>query len=204
MILPKEMIMRLALATLIGMPLVAIIIDRYSETVNLAESLVGPGTWYAQIMVGIGLGTIAGGVARWHIRRPYMQQVNVKYASLLGQFQLTRSEILFVSVCAGVGEELLFRGALQPFFGIILTAVAFVAIHGYLNPFDWRMSTYGLLMTFFIVLIGFSAEMYGLLSAIIAHAVIDVILLYNLQEEGEKLPVDEELQNNLSDHEQEK
>jgi len=202
--MPKVLVMRMALATLIGMPLIAILVDRYSDQVDLAGALIGYKPWYIQIGVGIVLGVLTGFGARWHIRRPYMRKVNVKYSSLLGLFQLTASEVWFVSFCAGVGEELLFRGAVQPFLGIFLTSVVFVGIHGYLHPFDWRLTTYGLLMTLFISLLGFAAAEVGLGAAIIAHVLIDVILLHNLQGYARAgIETDSDSTPNTSPHEQE-
>lgn len=197
--IPKAVVMRLALGTLIGMPLVAIIVDRFFEEVNLAASIVGYKPWYIQIGLGVVLGLFAGFSARWLIQRPFMQTVNRKYSNLLGQFNLTASEILFISMCAGVGEELLFRGAIQPLIGVLLTAIVFVAIHGYLNPMDWRMSAYGILMTGFIAAIGFAADWAGLIPAMIAHTLIDVILLQNLQTEHQESSRHESM-NPLSDH----
>ncbi|MFN8863042.1 MAG: CPBP family intramembrane glutamic endopeptidase [Flavobacteriales bacterium] len=197
--IPKAVVMRLALGTLIGMPLVAILVDRYFEEVDLASQIIGYQAWYIQTGLGIALGLVAGFSARWLIQRPFMQTVNRKYSNLLGQFNLTWSEVIFISMCAGVGEELLFRGAIQPFMGVVLTAMVFVAIHGYLNPMDWRMSVYGIMMTGFIAAIGFAAEWAGLIPAMIAHTLIDVILLQNLQT-GYHESSRHESMNPLSDH----
>jgi len=197
--IPKAVVMRLALGTLIGMPLVAILVDRYFEEVDLATQIIGYQAWYIQIGLGIALGLVAGFSARWLIQRPFMQVVNRKYSNLLGQFNLTWSEVVFISMCAGVGEELLFRGAIQPFIGVVLTSIVFVAIHGYLNPKDWRMSVYGIMMTGFIAAIGFAADWAGLIPAMIAHTLIDVILLHNLQT-GHQEAVPEESITPFSEH----
>jgi uncharacterized protein len=178
----KDVILQLAIFTLVAMPLVAILFDRYTETVDLASALIGHTAWYIQLLSGALLGFVAAIGAQFIIERPFMQKVHVKYSSILGNFQLTWSEIILISVCAGVGEELLFRGAIQPFAGIVLTAVAFVAIHGYLNPRDWRMSVYGIYMSLVIVTLGFCAERMGLISAIAAHTVIDIYLLYKMNQ----------------------
>ena len=137
--LKKTILMRLALATLIGMPLIAIVIDRFSDTVNLQLAITGDGNYSMQLLWGAiaGLGIAVG--AHLLIASPLLNEVNSSYARLLGRFRLTFSEILLISLCAGVGEEMLFRGAVQPFLGIPITSVLFVAIHGYLNPRDWRL-----------------------------------------------------------------
>jgi membrane protease YdiL (CAAX protease family) len=132
-----------------------------------------------------------------------MGQVHHQYVRLIQQFDLNTSDVIFISCCAGVGEEVLFRGAIQPFMGIIITAILFVAIHGYLNPRNWRISIYGVFMTAGIVLLGYLAETMGLLVAIVAHTIIDIYLLNRMIHRP--MPIEITIQENLEDtsHEQE-
>lgn len=181
--------LRLALATLIGMPLVAIVVDRFSETVNLQLAITGDGNFLEQIAFGALAGVLIAIGAHMLIASPLLDAVNSSYARMLGRFRLTISEILLISVCAGVGEEMLFRGAVQPFLGISVTSILFVAIHGYLNPRDWRMSIYGIYMTGGIAWLGYLAETHGLISAMIGHTIIDVYLLIYLQRTAKSIPV---------------
>jgi len=200
----KKIIMQLALLTLVGMPVIAIIIDRFSETVDLRQTLLGGAPFWQQVAIGIALGGVSGIIAQKIIELPFMNKVNSQYASLLGHFNLNWNEIIFIAMCAGVGEELLFRGALQPLMGIILTALVFVAIHGYLNPRNWRVSVYGIAMTGVIIAIGYSALYFGLISAMIAHMVIDIYLLHKLQKSAKDLNVPRsELLNELEKMDQE-
>ena len=187
--LKKTILMRLALATLIGMPLIAIVVDRFSDTVNLQLAITGDGNYSMQLLWGAiaGLGIAVG--AHLLIASPLLNEVNTSYARLLGRFRLTFSEILLISLCAGVGEEMLFRSAVQPFLGIPITSVLFVAIHGYLNPRDWRLSIYGIFMTGGIAWLGYLAESRGLLSAIVGHTLIDVYLLLYMQYTAKSIPV---------------
>jgi membrane protease YdiL (CAAX protease family) len=187
--LKKTILMRLALATLIGMPLIAIVVDRFSDTVNLQLAITGDGNYSMQLLWGAiaGLGIAVG--AHLLIASPLLNEVNTSYARLLGRFRLTFSEILLISLCAGVGEEMLFRGAVQPFLGIPITSVLFVAIHGYLNPRDWRLSVYGIFMTAGIAWLGYLGQTRGLLSAIVGHTLIDVYLLLYMQHAAKSIPV---------------
>jgi membrane protease YdiL (CAAX protease family) len=187
--LKKTILMRLALATLIGMPLIAIVVDRFSDTVNLQLAITGDGNYSMQLLWGAiaGLGIAVG--AHLLIASPLLNEVNTSYARLLGRFRLTFSEILLISLCAGVGEEMLFRGAVQPFLGIPIASVLFVAIHGYLNPRDWRLSVYGIFMTAGIALLGYLCHTRGLLSAIVGHTLIDVYLLLYMQHTAKSIPV---------------
>ncbi|MFM9986662.1 MAG: CPBP family intramembrane glutamic endopeptidase [Flavobacteriales bacterium] len=187
----KKIIIQLALATIVGMPLAAIVIDRISDSVDLATSIIGLHAWWLQILLGLGVGLVSAFVAQLIINSPLLNKVNKRYANMLGRFDLNWSEIIFISVCAGVGEELLFRGALQPLLGILLTSIVFVAIHGYLNPKDWRLSLYGVYMTVVIAIIGFLTLKSGLIASMIAHTVIDIYLLYKLQQSAGGIEVTE-------------
>lgn len=175
----------MAAATLLGMPLIAWVIAHYAE-IDLWARWTGDAAFWKQILIGIPAGLVSGFLALLIIRREFMRGVRVRYARMIGELDLNWSEILFISMCAGVGEELLFRGVLQPLIGdllgsinagIVMTAFLFVAIHGYLNPRDWRISVYGAFMTLVIAGLGWLTELYGVWTAVIAHMLIDVILL---------------------------
>jgi membrane protease YdiL (CAAX protease family) len=94
--------------------------------------------------------------------------------------------VIFLSVCAGVGEEIFFRGALQPlliFFtnmhiGIWVTAIFFVAIHGYFSIKNKRVNIFAALLTLFIGLLGWASNEYTLWLAIAAHFSYDLVLLF--------------------------
>ena len=188
----KKTIIQFALATLIGMPLIAVLIDRYSETVDLAASLIGKAPFWQQLVAGLVVGIVSAVIAQWIVTRPFMRKINSEYASLIGNFKMNWSEILFLSMCAGIGEEILFRGAIQPYMGIFLTSFIFVAIHGYMNPRNWRLSVYGLYMLMVICVLGYLSVTMGLITAIIGHTIIDVYLLYRLQKTAELILPGEE------------
>jgi membrane protease YdiL (CAAX protease family) len=87
-------------------------------------------------------------------------------------------DILFLSLCAGFGEELLFRAGLQLWVQPLIGSVFFVAIHGYLNPKDWDTSKFGLLVLVFIIGVSYGFEWYGLWFSMVAHASYDFVLFY--------------------------
>jgi uncharacterized protein len=144
------------------------------------QAVLGPSPGWLQAMVGAATGAGIGFLAWWFVSRPFMHPVAMRYADMIGPLMQRRSDRIFVSCCAGVGEELLFRGALQHWMGIPLTAVFFVAIHGYLDPRNMRISLYGVMMTVFMIGLGIMARDLGLLAPMVAHAMIDVVLLEKL------------------------
>jgi uncharacterized protein len=108
-------------------------------------------------------------------------------ASVLDDFAIFRaiSEIKFspfdriqISLFAGVGEEILFRGAIQPLLGIWLTSVIFIGIHGYFKFKSAGHIFFGLMMFGLSVMLGYLFEIAGLAAAMTAHAVYDVVMLW--------------------------
>ncbi len=159
---------------------------------DLLPVLVGSSSLWLQVALGLGAGVGIGLGARAIIRRPAMRVLDEHFARRIGPRVQRGSDRLFLSVCAGVGEELFFRGALQFWLGIPLTALLFVAIHGYLDPRNKRMLAYGVYMTFAMMLIGLIAEHHGLLAPMLAHTVIDIILFQQLVRTYRDLPVEAE------------
>lgn len=181
----KQILMQLALATLIAMPMIAIIVDHFSDDVDLQLLLLSGINPLMQILLGLVFGLVFGHLALFVSTRSFMKPVMNKYAQLFGAFELNQSEMIYISICAGVGEEILFRGALQPIMGIIITSILFVAIHGYIHPKNWRISIYGILMTLVIIGIGYITVHIGLISAIFAHAMIDYYLILRMPRNAE-------------------
>jgi membrane protease YdiL (CAAX protease family) len=90
---------------------------------------------------------------------------------LLGPLTKSVSGILTLGIAAGLGEESLFRGALQPRFGLFLTALLFSLLH----------STYGLtLSTLFVFLVGLALGLIrtraNTSTTMIVHAIYNMTL----------------------------
>ncbi len=110
------------------------------------------------------------------INRDFFKAEKEYYKRKVAVFNLNYFNIILVSLCAGIGEEIFFRAALQPIIGIWPTAIIFVILHGYINPRNWRISIYGFFMIIIMLGIGYLYETVGLISVMVAHTVIDIIL----------------------------
>ncbi|MBL8010648.1 MAG: CPBP family intramembrane metalloprotease [Flavobacteriales bacterium] len=147
----------------------------------LAE-VIGLGhPWWRSLAIGIVLGGITGTGAVLLLRHPFLRPVARRYAALLGPMVPRRWQHAVLSLSAGIGEELLFRGALQHWLGVPLTAVLFVALHGYLDPRDRRLGLYGLYLAVCMLAYGNAARAWGLLPVMVAHSVFDLVLLDRLR-----------------------
>ncbi|NUM50267.1 MAG: CPBP family intramembrane metalloprotease [Flavobacteriales bacterium] len=143
---------------------------------SVEQHFMGCATAATQLMFGLSFGAGAGLLAVTIVRLPFLIETNNYYSELINSINLSKKEIVFLSFCAGIGEEILFRGALQPLFGLWPVAIVFVAIHGYLNPFDWKLSIYGIYMVFISAGFGYLFSNFGIWAATSAHFTFDVIM----------------------------
>lgn len=78
-----------------------------------------------------------------------------------------------VAFTAGVGEEIAFRGALQPIFGLWWTAIFFTAIH-----MQYTLTPAALIIFVVAVAFGYLRRFYSLYTVIIAHFLYNFIQLF--------------------------
>lgn len=79
---------------------------------------------------------------------------------------------LMLGLSAGIGEEVLFRGALQPRFGIGITTLFWVLLHTQYE-LTWVMLGLALMG----VLLGWLRNRYGTVAAIVTHAVYNTLVV---------------------------
>lgn len=114
----------------------------------------------------------------WRRVRAAVDEVLVPTFSVLGSGQ-----IVVVSVAAGIGEELFFRGWLQPLFGLPVASVAF----GLAHVAGARMLAFGVWATGMgVVMGGLALATGGILAPVTAHACYDVLAFHYLGAEARR------------------
>ena len=112
------------------------------------------------------------------VQLPYVQRL-VRVPKVLQHIDLSGAMPWMVGLCAGVGEELLFRAALQPLVGLWIGAVIFAAAHVRTAALGSTSNTkrvaYILNIAIAGVVLGLVFEHLGLLAAVLIHATIDVV-----------------------------
>ena len=96
---------------------------------------------------------------------------------------LSRWQVVILSVAAGVGEELFFRGFLQPLAGVVAAALAFGAAH----VAGARMVAFGVWAAAMgLVLGGLVLATGGIVASMTAHACYDLLAFNYLNAQGRR------------------
>jgi len=150
---------------------------------SILEILSDGTSIWTQILTGIIAGWIFGIIGRWMFRNPNLKKTLDDYLIIkeLKKFSLTNLQILQISIVAGISEEILFRAALQPIIGIWLTSLIFIGVHGYIRFKTWGHSLFTIFTFMLSVLLGLLFIYFGIISAILAHAIYDILLLRELR-----------------------
>ncbi|MEP3051328.1 MAG: CPBP family intramembrane glutamic endopeptidase [Erythrobacter sp.] len=153
-----------------------------------------------QIAIGLGLGF--GMIAVAFVVFQYLTNLSEKLVRLQAknfaflEKQLPLPAIVFISICAGVGEEAIFRGGLQTILSdftplpvaIILSSIVFALIHFAKPVVAFLILLIGVIFGIFYVWTG------SLLAVMIGHAVYDVYALWFLQKEMHRLKLFDEIE----------
>ena len=128
------------------------------------------------LLYGLEFGIIYAFLASVILKAPIFKSVPLGIEQLIKGLKINFIDAIFLSLCAGIGEELLFRSGMQTFFGVWITSFVFVAIHGYFSIKNFKKSLYGLVVLPFIILISFGYEHFGLWFSVAAHFSYDLVL----------------------------
>lgn len=122
----------------------------------------------AGILLGVlaAVGTVSLGIAVYRMA-PVMRKIAEELAPDLVD-RMGAADLVLISVFSGIGEEMFFRGAVQPEFGLTIAALAFGLVH--IGP-DRRY----LIWTVWAILAGFLfGFLYrysgGLIAPVVAHS----------------------------------
>lgn len=126
-------------------------------------------------LIGLALGLFVVFLSRLAVHRfDWARRLHSDFRSILGP--LSWREILVLALASSVGEELLFRGALQPMIGVWMQAIVFALLH--IGPglrfLPWTLSALALGLVFGW-LFQFTGDLGG---PIVAHFAINYMNLH--------------------------
>lgn len=137
-----------------------------------------------QVGFGLAIGASAASMA-WIAYR--LQRSNSSTKSVVisySRLDLSGWNPILLSFAAGIGEELLFRAALQPVLGMVLTSLIFVAAHvrAYQMKAPTRTTlTQAISLFASSIFLGVIFQYIGLIAAILVHVLIDIAGLYTVR-----------------------
>jgi len=137
------------------------------------------------VAVAAGAGTALGlSTAQWWLQRhapnvpPVARLRQLTRTLLVPLFApLSLPELAAISVLAGLGEEIFFRGAMQPALGWPIATLAFALAHA--TRRSWTLAVWALAAGAGLAALAIATD--GLLAPIVAHAVYDFVALIWVQ-----------------------
>ncbi len=166
----------LGIFTLFGFGGIGLAILYFGHDISPLSFLASGTSLNKQILWGSLYGISAAIAAIALISSPLFADEMQFFRTLVYKLAPTYYHAVFYSLCAGIGEELLFRGGIQPYLGIWLTSVIFILLHGYINPFNFVLTLYGCFMILISAGLGYLFEIYGIWSSIVAHFLFDLVM----------------------------
>lgn len=173
--IPSKQIYFLGWVTLLIFPLPAIGALLYFEDESLSTIFGLNDFFQIENLLGLAWGIIYAFILLAVGQIPFFSKEMEQQNETLSELKLSWIGIIFLSFCAGFGEEILFRAGIQHWLGISLTTILFIAIHGYLNP-KKRIFFLGLILFPFIFSLGYFYSSLGLWFCIAAHFSYDLTL----------------------------
>lgn len=178
----------LSLVTLGGFSILGFLLIRFLLGVDIGSVLLKGDAIGWQLLIGASFGLYSALIMSTIITLTPLKNISQFYTKLFSGLKLRFPDIVFYSLCAGIGEEILFRAAIQhgvegllinyypPHLAIWIIAIIFVALHMYFDFSDWRMIVNATLLVFVSAGLGYLFHYVGLVSAIVAHFVFDLII----------------------------
>lgn len=179
----KRRLLLMGLITLFVFPIPAFLVLHFIEDFTFLQFIDWKRFSFYPIFIGAIFGLSYALIARELMQHKVFDKLPSRIEDVVKSMNLTWIECVFLSICAGVGEELLFRMGMQFYLGPIITSIIFVAIHGYLNPRNWRMSLYGFIVLPLIIAISFALPKFGLWFCISAHLFYDLLLFLSISDD---------------------
>ncbi len=145
---------------------------------DLGALLIGNRPW-RDLLLGAGAGMIFALLARIAFGRiPSLRRDLRTLQSALAFEHLSPLRKGVIALSAGVGEEILFRGALQYHLGLGLTSLLFGCMHPLSLAYVIYATIAGLLLG------GLALSTQALMAPIVCHVTIDALLLWSLDGTG--------------------
>ena len=167
----------------IGMSVLALILI-YAQRSSIGTIISAGQPMYVQFGFGLAVGAAAALAALIGYKLQASKAHTKSVVSCYSRLDLSGWNPVWISLTAGFGEELLFRGALQPLLGILFASLVFMIAH--MPAYQVKSFTLttliqaaGVFAT--SIFLGLVFEYVGLVAAMLVHALIDIVGLYTIR-----------------------
>ncbi len=172
----------MGLVTLLVFPVPTFLTLYYAEGISPMEVLDTDHLGIIEVGYGIEFGFVYALLSILLLKSRVFDGLPVNVEQVVRSMNLSVWDSLFLSFCAGFGEEILFRSGFQHYFHPLLVSIIFIAIHGYFHPTNWKLSLYGIILLPFIILLSYGFIEFGLWFAIAAHFMYDFVIFMSIRE----------------------
>lgn len=181
---PKVQFHLLSLVTLLIFPAIGLTLLWIFEDIDLLSVFELEHFFSPLTLLGLEFGFLYGFIVIAVSQLPIFEELSLHQVNMLKNLKLNWADIIFMSFCAGFGEEILFRAGLQTWFGPWLTSFIFIAVHGYFSPTSLKKNALGILLFPFILLLSFAYEIFGLWFCVAAHFSYDLLMFMGVMKES--------------------
>jgi membrane protease YdiL (CAAX protease family) len=137
-----------------------------------------PASPLMQLLIGQVLALIAAAVSWLLFRLTANSASSARTVQSYARLDLRGMNPLWIAIAAAIGEEMLFRAALQPLLGVWIVSLLFLLTHTPVYRFR-QMDTATLAQAASVfggsVVLGFVFQYVGLIAAMLVHAWIDIV-----------------------------
>jgi len=153
----------------------------YTQKREVTNVLFGGKPQYLQVIVGVFFGSLSSLFAIMLVNGGRFKEVRYFFEKMVRRINPSFVNIVFVSLCAGIGEEVLFRAGIQPMIGIWWASILFVMLHGYIHPSNLHLTIYGCFLIVICSGFGYLFKIFGLTASVVAHFIYDVSMFSALK-----------------------
>lgn len=147
---------------------------------SISDAFAAPVAPMLAIAVGIAIGAVLGTLFGFGVTRPTIGERVRPFLARFTSAQPTALNFAIIGLAAAVGEETLFRAAIQPAAGIVIASILFTLAHSVIA--DFRHPTpgkvaYAALALGMGLLLGLLYDRVGIAASIGAHVAFDTAAL---------------------------
>jgi len=153
----------------------AILMTEKSTGIGLVQSFWAGKDSPLYFGFGAGVAVIIIAATRFLSNIRVFRQLEEEFRRILGRLKLY--EVVVIALASGVAEETIFRGALQPHLGLIITSILFGLMHFPLSRFMIPWTMFAIVMGFILGGL-YDYTGHNLIAPITAHFLINLVNLW--------------------------